>query len=560
MKKIFLFILLLLVMPNIVNAANKIHNIDIDVYLNEDGSANITEVWDVDGDDGTEWYKVINNLGNMELSEFTVMMDGGELTYKDWDVNETLYQKKGYYGINYTNSGLELCFGKYDYNRHTFTLSYKLSNFVFNTDNEQIIYFNFIDKLSNVDFDNFTIDITSYYNFSDTLDVWGYGYKGYAYVSNGKISMSNEENSNMNNKYVVLLAKFPSGTFNTLNSYSQYNTFDTVFDKAEEGTFEYDYYEESFIDKVMDAILNLVIFIVPIIVSIISLKYIADNGYGYVNNKKIDKKNVSMFRDLPCNKDIYYANTLIKLNNFGYEESNILGAIILKWVRNDKISFRNERTGLFNKETSVIDLTKDVTFDNELETGLFNMMRAASKDGILEAKEFERWSSNNYSKFLGLFKRIENDGISELKSLNHIYRRTSKEECKKKNVMDDMIYDDSVKLYGLKKYLDEFSNMDTKEVMEVKLWDEYLMFAYLFGIADKVAKQMKDMYPEIVTQMEQSNFDYDTILFVNHISMRSVSAASSARAAAESYSSGGGGFSSGGGGGGSFGGGGGGSR
>ena len=46
---------------------------------------------------------------------------------------------------------------------------------------------------SNVDFNNFSIDITSYYSFPDTLDVWGYGYKGYAYVSDGKISMSNEE-------------------------------------------------------------------------------------------------------------------------------------------------------------------------------------------------------------------------------------------------------------------------------------------------------------------------------------------------------------------------------
>ena len=56
------------------------------------------------------------------------------------------------------------------------------------------------------------------------------------------------------------------------------------------------------------------------------------------------------------------------------------------------------------------------------------------------------------------------------------------------------------------------------------------------------------------------NIDFDTVIFLNTISTRSVSAASTARSRAESYSSGGGGFSSGGGGGGSFGGGGGGSR
>ena len=121
--------------------------------------------------------------------------------------------------------------------------------------------------------------------------------------------------------------------------------------------------------------------------------------------------------------------------------------------------------------------------------------------------------------------------------------------------MSDKMYDDSTKLYGLKIFLQEFSRIDTREIMEVHLWDEYLMFAYLFGIADKVAKQLKNMYPEIWEQ--EVTMDYDTIIFVNNISTRTVNAATSARDAAQSYSSGGGGFSSGGGGGGSFGGGGG---
>ena len=146
--------------------------------------------------------------------------------------------------------------------------------------------------------------------------------------------------------------------------------------------------------------------------------------------------------------------------------------------------------------------------------------------------------------------------VNLLKGEAHIYHRVSKEECKKKFVMDDKIYDDSIKLYGLKKYLQAFSNMKEKEAFEVHLWDEYLMFAYLFGMAEKVAKQFKNLYPEVMEQMQNNDFDYNTFIFINNISSKSVSAASSARSAAESYSSGGGGFSSGGGGFGSFGGGG----
>ena len=35
-----------------------------------------------------------------------------------------------------------------------------------------------------------------------------------------------------------------------------------------------------------------------------------------------------------------------------------------------------------------------------------------------------------------------------------------------KNVMSDEMYNDSVQLYGLKKYLKEFSKINTKEVID----------------------------------------------------------------------------------------------
>ena len=370
MKKILLFIFMIFILPISVNA-NDIFNIDIDVALDKNGDAIITENWVVDGSDGTEWYKVINNLGNMNLSNFTVSMDGKPLTYKDWDIDESLSQKKGYYGINYTSDGLELCFGKYDYNRHTFTLSYTLSNFIINTSDSQLIYYNFIDKMTDVDVHNFSVDISSYYAFPDTLDVWGYGYKGYAYVDNGKISMSNEENTTIDNSYVVLLAKFPLNTFNTFNTISGYDNFDTVYNMAKKGSYDYDYSNDSsFILDLFAFLINNIYIIIFIITGIFGAKKALDNSYGYSGNKKIDKNNVPMFRDIPCSKDIYYADTLMKVNKFDYKEGNILGAIILKWVKNDKIRFKNEQTGMFNKETSVIDLTLNPTFDNEYEQQL----------------------------------------------------------------------------------------------------------------------------------------------------------------------------------------------
>ncbi len=549
MKKIIFLIFIFLFCAGNALATNHIYDIDMEIYVDKNGTANITETWVVDGSDGTEWYKVYNNLGNSELTDFTVSMDGKPLTYKRWDVDETLNEKKGYYGINYTSNGLELCFGKYDYNRHTFTLNYKISNFVFNTDDSQVIYWNLIDRLSAVDFENFSLVLSSYYEFPDTLGVWGYGYKGYAYVENGKIYLSNADD--MNNKYVVLLAQFPLNTFDNDNTNSNYKTFNDVLTAAEEGTFDYDYEEKpNVILNIFLAIYSTAFALLPIVI----IYLVSRNAkYGFINNKKIDKKNTPYFRDIPCNKDIYYANALAQLNGFSRSKSNILGAILLKWVKENKIKVIKD-----SKKTS-LQFDNNIVLSNELEDELYKMMYTASKDGILENKELEKWARKNYNKYLNLFDRIKNNKINELKQAGHIYRRKNREECKYKNVMDDTLYEESKKLCGLKLFLEDFSSIDTKEVIEVQLWDEYLMFAYLFGIADKVAKQLKNMYPEYIENLD-NNIDFDTLIFFNTISIRSASAASSARSSAESYSSGGGGFSSGGGGGGSFGGGGGGSR
>lgn len=562
-KKCKYFLLLLMVLIPFKVNADHIYGVKMEVFINKEGNASIKETWKVKANSGSEWYKQILNLGESKLTNFKVSMDNKELTYKsNWNVNGSIEEKAGYYGINYISNGLELCFGKKDMKSHTFILTYDISNYIFNTKDAQVLYFTLFPKFTA---DSFDVTVKSYYDFPDNLDVWGYGYKGYAYVKDGTILMSNE--GSLDDEYVVLLAKFPLNTFSTNYQVENFNNFEEILGDAKEGSFHYDYdddyndynnnynYKPSLFARIIPYIAIIFQLIVFGGMATLIYKTISSSKYGFKNNKTISYKDAMMFREIPCNKDIYYANTLININRFGgYETTNIFGAIILKWVKNDKIKFRKEKKGLLKKEVSIIDLTMNPTFDNENEKKLFNMMYEASNDGYLESNELEKWARRNYSKFLDIFNKISNDYLNKLKSEGHIYKRTNKEECKYKNVMDDTIYEETKKLYGLKKFLIEFSQMNTKEVLEVKLWDEYLMFAYLFGIASKVAKQLKNMYPEVIEQMG-NGLDYDILIFINNMSITSASAASSARRDAESYSSGGGGFSSGGGGGGSFGGG-----
>ena len=181
------------------------------------------------------------------------------------------------------------------------------------------------------------------------------------------------------------------------------------------------------------------------------------------------------------------------------------------------------------------------------------MMYAASNDGILEQKDFKNYCAKNYEEVLNFFENtlanIEKDLINEGKIITENKKKFIFN--KKYYVLDDSLYNDTIKLKGLKKYFKEFARMYEKMPIEVHLWQEYLIFAQLFGMANKVAKEFKDIYPDVITDDM-----YDNIIFTNAIYTAGMISANSARSAAESYSSGGGGFSSGGGGGGSFGGGG----
>ena len=98
MRKILCFLILLLVMLPMSVRADHMYNIDMDIDILEDGTANITEIWDVKADSGTEWYKTMYDLGNSELSNFVVYMDGKILSYdSSWNVNSSLSEKSGYY-------------------------------------------------------------------------------------------------------------------------------------------------------------------------------------------------------------------------------------------------------------------------------------------------------------------------------------------------------------------------------------------------------------------------------------------------------------------------------
>ena len=541
MKKLKYLLLVLFLFPLSVYADN-IYSRNMDIYITKEGTANVTETWDVKADSGSEWYTTFKNMGNTTISNYKVLMDGKKMTsLSHWDVSASLSQKSGKYGINYLEDGLELCFGKGDFKRHKFTVTYNINNIIFNVSDAQVLYNTFIPKTSA---DYFDIKIKSYYNFPNDLAVWGYGYKGYAYVKDGYVELTTDDG--LSNQYVVALIKFPLNTFNTSNSYDYFTTFDDVSNKAKEGSFKYNYDNDDSTD--LSWFYNFIILIVmmSIILLPILLAIFGGKKYLFKDNKTIPK-NVNYFRDIPCNNDLKKAYYLASKNHLLKRNTNLLGCYLLKWIKEGIVTTNK------NGKNSVIifdPLKKPTDLD---ELGMFNMMYEASQDGVLEKNEFKSYCSKHYEKVLGHFDKVLNNEENNLVSNNNITTFKQKKFLFTKTyyVFDDSIYNDVICLKGLKKYFRDFTRMYEKMPIEVHLWQDYLIFAQLFGMADKVAKEFKNLYPDVITDDM-----YNDILLMNMFYTTGISSANSAKSAAEAYSSGGGGFSSGGGGGGSFGGGG----
>lgn len=120
-----------------------------------------------------------------------------------------------------------------------------------------------------------------------------------------------------------------------------------------------------------------------------------------------------------------------------------------------------------------------------------------------------------------------------------------------------------------KRFLEDFSRFDEKELPEVTLWDKYLVYAVVLGCADKLSKEMELKMPNVDTS-DTVYLGYNPLMthyFITSNIYSSINsgihtAVSSSRSSiAASHTSSGGGFGGGSiGGGGSFGGGGGGGR
>ncbi len=564
--------------------ANTINKIDMDIYLDKNGNATVTEIWQANLTKGTEGYRAYTNLGYASISDFSVKDDTGRNYTKlsSWNTNGSFNDKAYKCGINNISSGKELCWGISRYGNNTYTLTYNINNFVSQYTDNQGIYFNLLNLKQYVGEARITIHSDVPFSL-DNARIWGFGYEGSAIFQNGSIVMDSK-GSLSSSDYMVILVRFEKDLFNISKKTS--TSFDSIHESAMSGSEYYEKIDEEFnshgkieninvafsiLGMIFMTLFSPVTWMIIILIIIIKKKggnifssssYSTSLNFG-PNGKSLPKDSeVNYYRDIPCNKDldraywILYNYDIIPIKTLN---SGIIGAILLKWIKENKITVTKTKKGLFSFKDNnyAIDFNDFKFTKNITEYELLEMLREASgSNKILEAKEFEKWCKKKYYKVDGWFNKLQNRAKNKLIEDGLIVE----EETQSKNIfgsakivkvkrVTDELRNEAINLKGFKKFLLDFSLMPEREFIEVHLWDEYLIFAQLLGIADKVEEQFSKLYPNFNNE-SLLNTEFTTIAIRNMASIGYSSVvsgrnrASSGGYSGSSPSSGGGGSSS----------------
>lgn len=548
---IFFMFLLLFQFFNLeeVAAKDKLEEQYIHVFINEDGSARITEKRVAYLTEGTENYIVIGNLGESTILDFVVSENGKTYQYThNWDINASQNEKTFKNGLIETNDGYELCWGIGEYGRHEYTIEYTITNFIKQLQDGQILFWRFVNDQTNIPPEEVTVVIETDSQLNQSTEkIWAFGFDGEISFENGKVIATNDRPLTKTD-YVTVLVQFADGMFESGDYIDQ--SLEEIKEKAFEGS---DYgKEKKSSGSSRPRYFN--IFLGAFIIMVISFVTRSKPSHKLTKKRpqKFKKKfSGEYYRNYPYKEnmsDIYYLLYIMGASNF----EKLLTSFILKWVKEERITVETERVGIIHKrdEAALYFFNKDIDISS-LEGELFHMMlSAAGSNDILEANEFSTWTRKNYKKLIAWEKKMIKTSTRKLEKLGYIelqkkrkflfqtedYELTSEGQELENNI------------HKFANYLRDYSLLNEHEAVNVKIWDEIMIWAALLGLTNVVQKQFKKIYPDYVNETVYSG---SSIYYASAFS----SSTASARTPSSSSSSGGGGFSSSGGGGGSFGGG-----
>lgn len=512
-KYILCIVLIILIISNftIVFSKNNVSDINMVVSINDDGSANITQEWVGKFDEGTENYIPLSNM-DYNISNFSVSLNGKKFeSLPYWNIDANFSEKSYKCGINNTSDGIELCFGISNYGTNKYLLSYDIDKLVYSYDDLDGFNFKFVnDNMSTFPTNvHIVLRLSNNKPISDeNANIWGFGFNGNINFYNGNVLAVSESPLN-GSQSVIIMINFEKGLLNPI--YKRSGSFEATKNRAFEGS---DYGNDKFsrIDNALDRFVTYFIYgVFSLVILIIISSFIS----SVKNRHSIKKfyKEVNYFRDVPNGGDIAMSFSLSKdFNAYKMEDGNIVTALILKMINEGVLEpSKDTKVGLFGIEKKIQNLIIKKEPTNPYCKNLYDIISiCAGEDNILDQNELEKMgkSYNTSQKVVDFVDNIYRDGHNNLNKINS-YKKLLSKHLKD---LTDTGQEQLAEVFGLRKYLDEFTLISEREDIEVSIWDDYLVYGALFGIADKVLNQYKKAYPDRIDDIQK----YDNNIYLSY--------------------------------------------
>ncbi|AGA68426.1 putative membrane protein (DUF2207) [Desulfitobacterium dichloroeliminans LMG P-21439] len=550
---ILLVVLLLTIGPKPTYAQNHVRTIDIEAVIYDDGSMYITQVWEGDFDEGTEIYIPMAAPDYLQISDLRVADHNGVYqVVEPWDLEAGFAEKASKCGLNYTEEGYEICFGLSEYGTNRYAIEYRLKNVIGSYTDLDGVNFRFANKGMNTTPTDVKVDIRLADGTplkDEGSDIWAFGYEGQVLFEDGAIRAYTEKPLTEYNHVTVMLS-LEKGLLNPSRTES------VSFAEVREQAFQdSDYDDEGSGEEVSALAVFLTVALsigIPLALILLISKLRKRSAA-----KKMQEfgQRWGYFREVPNSGNVQATYALGRLFEL-CEEGAILGTGMLRLIQLGCLApVRLEEVGFMGKTKEIVSLElkgsnhKEM---NEYDEYLYTVLEgAAGSDGILQPKELPRFAERNDTL---LRNYLDQSNAGGLKYLQERQCLTSWEPPLKLKHLTPSGEKELGELVGFKQYLEDFSLVAERGVETMPIWQELLSYALLFGIADKVAEQMQEVYPQLGREVEQYSQNLKTSYAYSHLLVTHMLQAEERRAQA-ARSKGSGGFSSLGGGGGSIGGG-----
>lgn len=530
MKRFWIILLLALLSAWALNARDQqVRDVNIRMTIIKNGNVVFHERWDVDtGDRITEWYLNRENLGDITISRFHVY-DGEDGKLEDdgeWEVNRSREEKAGRYGIVHKSNGVELCWGVGEYGDHEYHAVYVMERAVKTLNDYDMLHLQVVsDGLSappqHVRVEVRTAEEGVQLDTTNTR-IWGFGYTGQAtFTEEGSVVFESDQPLDTDDSVIILL-RFEKGLF--ISPSVQDRSFQEVWDQAKKGSSYRDQEEE---DPIANALALIVTALVMWFVFLRPLVKI------FLPEKKLslgfNAKKAPWYREIPMKGDLRMAAYILRQSGNEPSSGGLPLATILRLIHQGYMQVTREVDG-----PAVLSFTdKDISQADSSSRGLYKLLKAAAgADKLLQDKEFSRWAEDHARQVEAWSDQARRDGVLALQEA--LWYKSGKE------ALTAAGQEEARRLFGLKSFLSAFTLVGEREAFEANLWKEYMVYGALFGITDRVAKQLKDIDPALFRETFHYDMaDFDTVMATSASFSRAVSQAiaQSAAARAAVYSS-----------------------